>query len=149
MIAPRPPDAFRLTAASLQEMCRPHVKEPNPWGARGLGWQIVHTDQGEVIQHGGDNRGFHAFAAASIERRFGAVVDFIEVSNCASLSVERALGGRAIGYVGYVKGVGRILIFRSPGARKVGFEFLLKREAESLPCFDAGEDSEAPDQRAG
>ena len=55
-------------------MCRPHVKEPNPRGARGLGWQIVHTDPGEVIQHGGDNRGFHAFAAASIERRFGAVV---------------------------------------------------------------------------
>ena len=50
------------------------MKEPNPWGARGLGWQIVHRDQGEVIQHGGDNRGFHAFAAASIERRFGAVV---------------------------------------------------------------------------
>ena len=74
MIAPRPPDAFRLTAASLKEMCRPHVKEPNAWGARGLGWQLVHTDQGEIIQHGGDNRGFHAFAVASIERRFGAVV---------------------------------------------------------------------------
>lgn len=74
MIAPKPPDGFRLTAASLKEMCRPHVKEANAWGARGLGWQLVHTDKGEVIQHGGDNRGFHAFAVASIERRFGAVV---------------------------------------------------------------------------
>ena len=67
-------DVFRLTAASLKEMCRPHVKEPNAWGARGLGWQLVHTDKGEIIQHGGDNRGFHAFAVASIEQRFGAVV---------------------------------------------------------------------------
>ncbi|MBA2353819.1 MAG: serine hydrolase [Acidobacteria bacterium] len=74
MIAPKPPDEFRLTAASLKEMCRPHVKEPNPWGARGLGWQLVHTEKGEIIQHGGDNRGFHAFAVASIERRCGAVV---------------------------------------------------------------------------
>jgi CubicO group peptidase (beta-lactamase class C family) len=74
VIAPRPPDAFRLTAASLKEMSRPHVKEPNAWGHRGLGWQLVHTDKGEIIQHGGDNPGFHAFAAASIEHRFGAVV---------------------------------------------------------------------------
>ena len=40
-----------------------------------LAWKkLVHTDQGEIIRHGGDNRGFHAFAVASIERRFGAVV---------------------------------------------------------------------------
>jgi CubicO group peptidase (beta-lactamase class C family) len=74
VIAPKPPDEFRLTAATLKEMCRPHVKEPNAWGARGLGWQLVHMDRGDVIQHGGDNPGFHAFAVASVERRFGAVV---------------------------------------------------------------------------
>ena len=74
VMAPRPPDEFRLTAATLKEMCRPHVKEPNPWGARGLGWQLVHTEKGQVIQHGGDNPGFHAFAVASVEGRFGAVV---------------------------------------------------------------------------
>lgn len=72
-IAPGPADDFRLTAASVKEMCRPQVKEPTAWGARGLGWQLVHTDKGEIIQHGGDNRGFHAFAVASVERRFGAV----------------------------------------------------------------------------
>ena len=74
MVTPRPPDEFRLTAASLAEMCRSHVKEPNAWGARGLGWQLVRSDKGEIIQHGGDNRGFHAFAVASRERRFGVVV---------------------------------------------------------------------------
>lgn len=74
VIAPKPPDEYRLTAASLKEMCRPHVKEPNAWGARGLGWQLVHADKGDVIQHGGDNPGFHAFAVGSVERRCGAVV---------------------------------------------------------------------------
>lgn len=39
-----------------------------------LGWQLVRTDRGVIIQHGGDNRGFHAFAVASTEHRFGAVV---------------------------------------------------------------------------
>jgi CubicO group peptidase (beta-lactamase class C family) len=73
-LVPKPADAFRLTAASLAEMRRPHIKEPNEWGARGLGWQLVHTKDGDLVQHGGDNRGFHAFAVASIERRFGAVV---------------------------------------------------------------------------
>jgi hypothetical protein len=31
-------------------------------------------DKGDVIRHGGDNPGFHAFAVASPQRRFGAVV---------------------------------------------------------------------------
>lgn len=74
MISPGPVDGARLSAASLKEMCRPQVKEPNAWGARGLGWQLVHTDKGEIIQHGGDNPGFHCFAVASVERRFGIVV---------------------------------------------------------------------------
>jgi hypothetical protein len=54
-------------------MIRPQVKaeEGTSWA---LGWQIRHTDSGTVIQHGGDNTGFHAFVAASIEHRSGWVV---------------------------------------------------------------------------
>lgn len=40
--------------------------------SRGLGWEL--TDQGDIIQHGGDNPGFRAFAAASVTGRFGLVV---------------------------------------------------------------------------
>jgi CubicO group peptidase (beta-lactamase class C family) len=66
-------DAFRLGAQMRDEMIRPQVKadEGTSWA---LGWQIRHTDSGTVIQHGGDNTGFHAFAAASIEHRSGWVV---------------------------------------------------------------------------
>jgi CubicO group peptidase (beta-lactamase class C family) len=74
VLAPKPADAFRLTAASVKEMCRPQVKEDTAWGSRGLGWQLVDSKDGVIIQHGGDNRGFHAFAAGSVEGRFGIVV---------------------------------------------------------------------------
>lgn len=74
VLVPERVDGARLSAASLKEMCRPQVKEPNAWGARGLGWQLVHTDKGDTIQHGGDNPGFHCFAVASPARRFAIVV---------------------------------------------------------------------------
>jgi hypothetical protein len=34
---------------------------------------VVRTDKDDLIVHGGDNSGFHAFAAASIKRRTGYV----------------------------------------------------------------------------
>lgn len=73
VIAPKPADAFRLTAASLREMRRPHVTA-DEWHSRGLGWELVLNDPDGIIQHGGDNTGFRAFAAASVEGRFGMVV---------------------------------------------------------------------------
>lgn len=72
-ISPLPADAFRLAAASLREMRRPQMKVDDV-RSRGLGWELVHGDQDEIIQHGGDNPGFRAFAAASPARRFGMVV---------------------------------------------------------------------------
>jgi CubicO group peptidase (beta-lactamase class C family) len=66
-------DAFRLKKETRDEMTRPHVKvdQGSSWA---LGWQVRHTGTGNIIQHGGDNKGFHAFVAASVEKRTGWVV---------------------------------------------------------------------------
>lgn len=76
IIAPKPPDKFRLGAASRQEMLRPQVKVPlgkmaSSWA---LGWQVLHTDHGDFIAHGGDGRGFHSMSVASPGRQTGFVV---------------------------------------------------------------------------
>jgi CubicO group peptidase (beta-lactamase class C family) len=76
IIAPKPPDKFRLGADSLQDMLRPQVKVPSgeiasSWA---LGWQVLHTDHGDFIAHGGDGRGFHSMSVASVRRRTGFVV---------------------------------------------------------------------------
>jgi CubicO group peptidase (beta-lactamase class C family) len=66
-------DAYRLKKETRDEMVRPQVKvdERTSWA---LGWQIRHTGTGNIIQHGGDNKGFHAFVAASVEKRSGWIV---------------------------------------------------------------------------
>lgn len=73
VIAPSRSDAFRLKKENLEEMLRPQVKvaESTSWA---LGWQIQHTDKGNLITHGGDNNGFHAFVAASVERKCGCAI---------------------------------------------------------------------------
>lgn len=74
IIAPKPADAYRLSAASLQEMLRPQVKVSGPisWG---LGWAIEqHPGMGDVIQHSGDNPGFKTMTAASIRRRSAFII---------------------------------------------------------------------------
>jgi CubicO group peptidase (beta-lactamase class C family) len=71
---PKPSDRFRLRKDTIAEMVRPQIKggdSPDSW--RTLGWEVVRTDKDDVIVHGGDNSGFHAFAAASIKRRTGYV----------------------------------------------------------------------------
>ncbi len=73
VINPKPADDFRLSKASLSQMLRPHVKvdELRSWS---LGWQIIHSGGRNFITHGGDNEGFHAFAAASVDARTGYIV---------------------------------------------------------------------------
>jgi CubicO group peptidase (beta-lactamase class C family) len=73
-IDPKPSDAYRLTAGSLKEMVRPQVKVTNSlsWG---LGWALEHKKTGgDVISHSGDNPGFKALTAASIERKSAFIV---------------------------------------------------------------------------
>ena len=75
VIDPPPPDAFRLTPRSLSEMLRPHVKlDGTPFPASwALGWQVFHNPGRDFIYHGGDNKGFHCAAVASVAGRSGFV----------------------------------------------------------------------------
>jgi CubicO group peptidase (beta-lactamase class C family) len=73
IIAPKAGESFGLTAASRQQMLRPHVKldDAKSWG---LGWEIRHTPRGNLIQHQGGQAGVQAFTAASVERQSGYVI---------------------------------------------------------------------------
>lgn len=56
-------------------MLRPHVKleggqYPASWA---LGWQIFHNTNRDFIYHGGDNKGFHCAAVASVAGKSGFV----------------------------------------------------------------------------
>ena len=83
VIDPKPADAFRLTADSLQMMMRPVVAVPDdaapvPSDPRGtswaLGWQVFRTRDGDLIAHGGDVNGAHSFVVASAHHRSAYVV---------------------------------------------------------------------------
>lgn len=77
VIDPKQSDAFRLNKSSLKEMLRPQVRVTDvgeysiSWA---LGWRVAHTTNGDVINHGGDNKGFHSWADASVERKSGFVI---------------------------------------------------------------------------
>jgi CubicO group peptidase (beta-lactamase class C family) len=72
ILDPRPSDAFRLKRESVAEMLRPQVKTNDEFASSwALGWQV---QQGGVINHGGDNKGWHAHAVASPERKSGFVI---------------------------------------------------------------------------
>src|SRR5262245_20018967 len=74
VIAPRPPDSFRLNEMSIHEMLRPQVKltDTVSWG---LGWAIEqHPGMGDIIQHSGDNPGFKTMTAASARRRSAFII---------------------------------------------------------------------------
>jgi CubicO group peptidase (beta-lactamase class C family) len=77
IVAPKPPDAFRLNRASLSEMLRPQIRR-NSQSSWALGWEINHTEDGDFIRHGGGNPGYSCFVAASIERKSGYVI----MTNC-------------------------------------------------------------------
>ncbi len=75
VIDPKGSDAFRLTKKSLEEMLRPQVKVGDEYSSSwALGWQIQHSEKRNFIMHGGDNKGFHAFAAALVDGKSGYVM---------------------------------------------------------------------------
>ncbi len=71
-------DPFRLNAASLSDMFRPHVKLPvdqlidecTSWG---LGWGIQERPTGNLIVHSGGQSGFRSLTMASLEKKSGFV----------------------------------------------------------------------------
>ena len=74
IIAPKPTDAFRLTAASHAEMIRPQVKitDTLSWG---LGWAIeTQPGMSNLLQHSGDNPGFKTMTAASVDRQSAFII---------------------------------------------------------------------------
>jgi CubicO group peptidase (beta-lactamase class C family) len=73
VIAPKASDSFRLREETRREMLRPHVKVVSgPYTSSwALGWQVQDTG---LINHGGDNDGFHCHAVASPPTRSGLVV---------------------------------------------------------------------------
>jgi len=73
VIDPKPADAFRLGAAIRAEMLRPQVQVMDKlwWG---LGWAIERLDAGDIITHSGDNPGYKAFTAASVDRKSGYII---------------------------------------------------------------------------
>jgi CubicO group peptidase (beta-lactamase class C family) len=74
IIDPKPSDAYRLSASSLKEMARPQVKitDSISWG---VGWAIEPGKAGgDIISHSGDNPGFKALTAASVERKAAFII---------------------------------------------------------------------------
>ena len=75
IVNPKSTDRFRLQASTIAEMLRPHIKGgDSPASSRALGWEVVRTDTDDFMVHGGDNSGFHAFAAASRKRKTGYMI---------------------------------------------------------------------------
>jgi CubicO group peptidase (beta-lactamase class C family) len=76
VIDAKPADTVRLRAETIDTMVRPAIPvSERPFRSSwALGWQVLHLADGPVIAHGGDNPGFHAFAAASRARRSGFIV---------------------------------------------------------------------------
>ena len=75
VMQPKPADDYRLNEASRREMLKPQIAAPLPFKASwGLGWQIWHLDQGDLVAHGGDFDGWHSQSAFSLERKAGFVI---------------------------------------------------------------------------
>ena len=96
IVAPKPPDAFRLTPASLAEMLRPQMKltADSSWA---LGWKVHHTSVGEFISHGGGNPGYSCFVAASPARKSGYVIMTNSEENGFYGLITKLIAGDALG----------------------------------------------------
>ena len=51
-------------------------------------------------------------------------IGYIRTHNFASITADRRAGNRVVGYGGYFSGFGKTRSFRSPGARRAGFQFV-------------------------
>jgi CubicO group peptidase (beta-lactamase class C family) len=79
IINPKPPDLFRLTKASLEEMVRPQVKFPKNMQIDGatswaLGWAVQERTTGNVIVHSGGQAGFQSLTMVSMPRKSGYII---------------------------------------------------------------------------
>ena len=75
ILKPKKQDEYRLSQRSIAEMLRPGIKASDKypvWWA--LGWRIFRTDKGDLVNHGGDNEGFHCFAGMTLARKNALVL---------------------------------------------------------------------------
>jgi CubicO group peptidase (beta-lactamase class C family) len=75
VIDPQPADAHRVNGETIAEMLRPRVaveagQFASSWA---LGWQLFHQPGRDFLYHGGNNRGFHCAAVASVAGKSGFV----------------------------------------------------------------------------
>ena len=94
-MSPTDAGATHLTRTGLTTMVTPVIALPAgdaPASSWALGWQVFPTADGPVIAHGGNGRGFHAYAGASITARSG----FVAMTNGDN-------GWRALGELGLPK----------------------------------------------
>ncbi len=68
-----------------------------------------------------------------MERGYTAEVGFSEISNYPSIAAAKFLGRRRVGFAGYVECFGRHIPFRTPGLKKLGFEFFEPNDSQSAP----------------
>ncbi len=50
-------------------------------------------------------------------------IGYIDTRNLASIAADRRYGNRPVGYAGYINWFGRVVPFRTPGAKACGFGF--------------------------
>jgi CubicO group peptidase (beta-lactamase class C family) len=93
ILDPKPADAVRLKSVTRAEMIRPQVMI-NKTMSQALGWQVYHTDAGDLICHGGGNPGFSSFVVAALERKVGAV--FLTNADNGYKVIDRLLQGDVI-----------------------------------------------------
>jgi hypothetical protein len=60
---------------------------------------------------------------------YAAEVGFSEISNYPSIAAAKFLGRRRVGFAGYVRCLGRRISFRTPGLKKLGFEFFEPKDS--------------------
>lgn len=63
--------------------------------------------------------------AMCVERGYPYAIGFVETHNFASLRADTRHGNQHIGWAGYIKLFGRVYPFRSPGARRHTFRFVM------------------------
>lgn len=70
-----------------------------------------------------------------LDRGYRHYLGFIETHNFPSLIAAKKRHNRTVGYAGYLTLFGRVIPFRSPGAKRHGFGFFRRRSSRLQPDF--------------
>ncbi len=76
-----------------------------------------------------------ALVCPSQDRSLDMII--VHTDNTPSLRSAQSVGGRAVGYGGYWKVLGRFVLFRSPGTRRFGFRYFIPDRPPALQAARA------------